>query len=167
MYGTDPNNMNQKKEVAWGQSSHSVDLTGLQPGTTYYYQVVTSDGRTLDKGSFQTESAQQTAQQFQITHGPVVEQVAPDSVVVAWTTNVPSSSVVMYGTSPESLSEKAQAEWGQQTHRVQVKNLKPSTKYYFQVQSTQAQGTGQAMTSAIFSASTEAQGQQARTFNTK
>ncbi len=54
MYGTDPNNMNQKKEEPWGQTSHSVALTGLQPGTTYYYQVVTSDGRTLDKGSFQT-----------------------------------------------------------------------------------------------------------------
>ncbi len=167
MYGTDANNMNQKKEEAWGQQSHKVDLTGLQPGTTYYYQVVTSDGRTLDKGSFQTEATQQAQQNFQITHGPVIEQVAPDSVVVAWTTNARSSSTVMYGTDPKNLNQKAEAAWGQQTHRVTIKNLSPSTKYYFQVQTGQAQGTGQSLSSAIFGATTEAAGQQARVLNTK
>jgi phosphodiesterase/alkaline phosphatase D-like protein len=167
MYGTDPNNLSQKKEEAWGQQSHSVELSGLQPGTTYYYQVVTSDGRTLDKGTFQTESAQQKEQQFQITHGPVIEQVGPDSIVVAWTTNQPSSSVVMYGTDPNNLGQRAEAQWGQQTHRVTVRSLKPSTRYYFQVQTGQAQGSGQSLTSAVFSASTEAAGQQAKTFNTK
>ena len=166
-YGTDPNNLSQKKEQAWGQQSHSVDLSGLQPGTTYYYQVVTSDGRTLDKGSFQTENTQQAQQNFQITHGPVIEQLAPDSVVVAWTTNAQSSSVVMYGIDPNNLNQKAEAAWGQQTHRVTVKNLSPNTKYYFQVQTGQAQGTGQSLTSATFGATTEAQGQQAKVFNTK
>ena len=167
IYGTDANNLSQKKQEAWGQQTHVVELSGLQPGTTYYYQVVTSDGRTLDKGTFQTASTQQQQQQFQITHGPVIEQVAPDSIVVAWTTNLPSSSVVMYGTDPNNLSQRAEAQWGQQTHRVTVRNLNPSTRYYFQVQTGQAQGTGQALTSAVFSASTAAAGQQAKTFNTK
>lgn len=167
MYGTSPNNLAQKKEEAWGQQSHSIELSGLQPGTTYYYQVVTSDGRTLDKGSFQTSNTQTAQQKFQITHGPVIEQIAPDSVVVAWTTSAPSSSVVMYGTDPSSLNQKAEAAWGQQTHRVTVRNLSPNTKYYFQVQTGQAQGTGESVTSAVFGATTEAAGQQARTFNTK
>jgi len=167
MYGPDPNNLSQKKEEAWGQQSHTIELTGLQPGATYYYQVVTSDGRTLDKGSFQTASAQQAQEKFQITHGPVVEQLGPDSVVVAWTTSAPSSSVLMYGTDPSNLSQKAQAAWGEQTHRVTVRNLSPGTKYYFQVQTGQAQGTGQAMSSAVFEVTTAAAGQQVRNFNTK
>jgi len=167
MYGTDANNMSQKKEEAWGKQSHSVDLSGLQPGATYYYQVVTSDGRTLDKGSFQTDNSQTAQQSFKITHGPVIEQLAPDSVVVAWTTSAPSSSTVMYGSDPSNLNQKAEAAWGQSTHRVTVRNLSPGTKYYFQVQTGQAQGTGQSLTSAVFPVTTEAAGQQARNFNTK
>ncbi len=167
MYGTDANKMSQKKEAPWGQQSHAVDLNGLQPGATYYFQVVTSDGRTLDKGSFRTANAQAAQQKFQITHGPVIEQIAPDSVVVAWTTSAPSSSVVMYGSDPSNLNQKAEAAWGQQTHRVNIRNLSPSTKYYFQVQTGQAQGTGESVTSAVFPVTTEAAGQQARNFNTK
>ena len=167
MYGTDSNNMSQKKEEAWGKQDHVIDLTGLQPGTTYYYSVVTSDGRTLDKGSFKTENTQTAQQNFKITHGPVIEQLAPDSVVIAWTTSAPSSSTVVYGTDPNNLNQKAEAAWGQSTHRVTVKNLSPNTKYYFQVQTGQAQGTGQSLMSATFGATTEAQGQQAKVFNTK
>ena len=167
MYGTDPNHLSQKKEEAWGQQSHAIDLTGLQPGATYYYQVVTSDGRTLDKGSFQTASAQQAQEKFQITHGPVVEQLGPDSVVIAWTTSAPSSSVLMYGANPSSLDQKAEAAWGELTHRVTVRNLTPGTKYYFQVQTGQAQDTGASVSSAVFEVTTAAAGQRARNFNTK
>lgn len=167
MYGTDANNISQKSEKPWGKDSHSVQLTGLNPGTTYYFRVVTSDGRELEKGSFQTANSQQAQQQFQIIHGPAVEKLGPDSVVVAWTTSAPSSSIVKYGTDPNNLSQTAQAEWGQQTHRVTVNNLQPNTKYYFQVQSGQAQGTGQEMSSATFPLTTEAPGAQARVFNTR
>lgn len=167
MYGTDLNNMSQKKEQAWGQQSHVIELTGLQPETTYYYQVMTSDGRSLERGMFKTENQQTANQSFKITHGPVIEQLGPDSVVVAWTTSAASSSTVMYGTDPNNLNQKAEAAWGQSTHRVTVKNLSPNTKYYFQVQTGQAQGTGQTLISAIFGAMTEAQGQQAKVFNTK
>jgi phosphodiesterase/alkaline phosphatase D-like protein len=167
MYGTDVNSLGKKKQEAWGQQSHTIELSGLQPGTTYYYQIVTSDGRSLDKGSFQTANAQQAQQKFQITHGPVIEQLAPDHVVIAWTTSAPSSSVVTYGSDPGNLNQKAEAPWGQQTHRVTVHNLNPNTKYYFQIQTGQAQGTGESLTSAIFPAKTEAAGQQARVFNTK
>ena len=167
MYGTDANNLAQKKQEAWGKQSHVVELSGLQPGTTYYYQVVTSDGRSLDKGSFQTANAQQAQQKFQITHGPVIEKLAPDSVVIAWTTSAPSSSVVAYGSDPSNLNQKAEAPWGQQTHRVTIHNLNANTKYYFQVQTGQAQGTGESLSSAIFPAMTEAAGQQAKVFNTK
>lgn len=165
-YGTSPTSMMQQAEQPWGQVSHTVRLTNLQLGATYYYEVVTSAGRVLDQGSFQTPNAQQAQLQFQITHGPVIETLGANNVVVAWTTNVPSSSVVRYGSSPTNLNQLAQADWGQQTHRVTIDNLQPNTKYYFQVQTGQAQGTGQSLASAVFQAVTMAPGQPAMTFDT-
>ena len=127
----------------------------------------TSAGRKLLQSSFRTPDTQQAQQKFQITNGPVVEKLTPDSVVVAWTTSAPSSSIVKYGTDTNNLSKTAQAEWGQQTHRVTVKDLQPNTIYYFRVQSGQAQGTGQDMSSAVFPVMTETPGSQARLFTTK
>ncbi len=166
-YGTDANNLSQHKEVAWGQASHQIDLTGLQPDTTYYFEIDTSGQRAITRQTFKTESAQQAQSQFQITHGPVIEQLTPNSAVIAWTTNAPASSVVMYGSDPNNLNQKAEAAWGQTTHRVTVNGLQPNTHYWFEVQSGQAQGTGQMAQSNPFPATTVASGQSAMNFNTK
>jgi hypothetical protein len=51
---------------------------------------------------------------------------------------------VTYGTNPNNLTQLAEAPWGAGglTHRVQIRNLKPGTTYYFTVETGQAQGTG-------------------------
>jgi len=69
--------------------------------------------------------------------------------VVTWTTNVPASAVVHYGTDPNNLNQIAQAPWGGTTHNVTVNNLQPGVDYYFQVESGQAQGTGTGITSQV------------------
>jgi hypothetical protein len=38
-YGTDPNNLSETAEAPWGGVTHRVRLRNLQPGTTYYYRV--------------------------------------------------------------------------------------------------------------------------------
>src|SRR5438445_10086716 len=43
-YGTDPNNMSQVQKHSGGARDHNVVLSGLQPGTTYYFAVMTNDG---------------------------------------------------------------------------------------------------------------------------
>jgi phosphodiesterase/alkaline phosphatase D-like protein len=166
-YGTSPNNMSQTAEQPWGATQHKVQIGNLQPNTEYYVSVQTTAGRQLATSAFRTLPPGQTAQQFQITNGPVVESLGPASAVIAWTTNVPASSTVMYGTDPNNLNQKAEAAWGQQTHRVTVNNLQPNTKYWFQVQSSQAQGTGQSAQSQPFPAITAANGQSAMQFNTR
>jgi phosphodiesterase/alkaline phosphatase D-like protein len=77
-----------------------------------------------------------------ITNGPVVENVTDTTAQIAWSTNVSSSTVVHYGIDPVQLSNVASMPWGALTHRVQLKNLKPNTMYYFRVESGQGQGTG-------------------------
>ena len=142
-YGTDPNNLNQTAQQPWGEQSHSVQLSSLQPNTTYHYQVQRASGEVLKSGQFQTQqSGFQNNQQVRIVDGPRIEFLAQDHAVIAWTTNAPSSAVVKYGTDQNNLSQTAQEPWGQTTHRVTVRGLKPQATYYFTVESGQAQNGG-------------------------
>ena len=83
-----------------------------------------------------------------ITDGPRVEGTGPTWAVIAWTTNTGGGSVIRYGTDANNLSQTAKSAYADnektkaQNHRVHLKNLKPNTKYFFQVDSGQGEGTG-------------------------
>lgn len=89
-------------------------------------------------GRDQTQGTQALA----ITNGPVVENVTDTTAQIAWSTNVSSSTIVRYGTDTLTLNGVSTMPWGALTHRVQLKNLKPDTMYYFKVESGQGAGTG-------------------------
>lgn len=90
------------------------------------------------------------AAKVKIIHGPVVEGGAkPTYATIAWSTNVKASTILKYGTSPNNLTQTAEARWGGVTHRVQLSHLKPGTTYYYRVESTQAQGTGSQVLSPV------------------
>ena len=104
-------------------------------------------------------------QTLTITHGPVVEQVGDTQAIVAWTTNVPSSAVLHYGTDAKNMTQTAEEAWGGQqnsnqtdTHRVTLKGLQPNTTYYIQAESGQGQGTGTGQKSQIVTIHTTATG---------
>src|SRR5947209_15843412 len=84
-----------------------------------------------------------------ITDGPRVKQTTQNSAEIAWSTDAPGSSIVHYGTDPNSLSQTAEEPWGgskesngDYNHTVWVKNLQPNTAYYFAVETGQGKGTG-------------------------
>ena len=60
-YGTDPNDLRRTAQALWGEQTHRVEITALEPNTKYYFVVESSAGRdtgTMAKsaeGSFQTE----------------------------------------------------------------------------------------------------------------
>jgi Purple acid Phosphatase, N-terminal domain len=91
--------------------------------------------------------------QLQITNGPVVEGVGDTWAVVSWTTNTGGSSIVRYGTSPNNLTQTAEAPYSQgnssQNHRVRINNLQPNTTYYFTADSGQGEGTGTGAGTAV------------------
>ncbi|MEO5935818.1 MAG: fibronectin type III domain-containing protein [Terriglobales bacterium] len=161
-YGTDRNNLTQTAQSPTSKQ-HSLQLTGLQPSSTYFYEVNAANGSAREMGQFQTENANFAAQKARVflTKGPVIEYITPSNAIVAWSTNVRSSSIVRYGTDPNNLNRTAQAPWGQETHRVDIKNLRPDTKYYFVVESAQAEGTGTLAKSNSAPFTTVATGQQA------
>jgi hypothetical protein len=52
-YGTDPNNLNQTGQSPWAAAgqTHRVQLSNLQPGKTYYYQVLSAQGQGTGTGA--------------------------------------------------------------------------------------------------------------------
>lgn len=161
-YGTDRNNLSQTSQSPTGKQ-HSLQLTNLQPSSTYFYEVNAGEGKAKETGQFQTENANFASQhpRVYLTKGPIIEYITRRNAVVAWSTNVRSSSIVRFGTDPNNLNQTAQAPWGQETHRVEVKNLKPDTKYYFVVESGQAEGSGTLAKSNSAPFVTTGRGQQA------
>jgi len=157
-YGTDPNNLTQRAEMPWGALTHRVTLKNLEPGKTYYFHAESGSDQD-DKqansgvGKFSTpgqaadnnrdgrqdndERRQGARAELKITNGPTLEHVGETDATVAWSTSLPSSSIVKYGTDPHNLRETAEEPWGATTHRVQLKNLRPNTRYYYSVHSAQ------------------------------
>ena len=93
--------------------------------------------------------AQEHAASPQITNGPVVESVTPTTGVVAWSTNVSSGSIVVYGTAPDHLTHRSEMPWGGYTHRVTLHQLQPDTTYFFQASSPDAKGSGEVLRSEV------------------
>ena len=84
-----------------------------------------------------------------ITNGPVVEYVTDTKAQIAWSTNVNSGTMLFYGENPDFLDKTGSMPWGGITHRVQLKDLKPGTKYYFRAESGKGQGTGTTATAEV------------------
>jgi len=178
-YGTDQNNLDQTAQEPWGATTHRVHIKNLQPGTQYYFSVHSAQGKnapgqhadtaampfkTTGSGPGASNSAPGGA--FRITNGPVLERVGDNSAIVAWSTSLPSSSIVKYGTDAHNLGQTAQESWGQTTHRVELKNLQPGTRYYFSVHSAQGKDApGQSADAGPMPFTTAQQGQEARINN--
>lgn len=128
-------------------------------------------------------SLAQQAVTLRITDGPRIENVTSNSAQIAWTTNTPAGSMLLYGVDQNVIQNRsgqgwptnqiqpsganpgmAEVPWGGTTHRIQLTNLQPQTTYYFAVRSTAGENTVGAMTSDISSFTTrgggQAQGQQ-------
>lgn len=84
-----------------------------------------------------------------IVSEPRIRGNGSGSATVTWTTNVPSSAIVHYGSDPNNLNMTAEAPWGGTTHTVQMNNLQPGQWYYAQVESAQAQGSGTKILSPV------------------
>jgi len=125
-----------------GGLEYQVDLTELQPATEYTFELRSNDGKVKYSDKFRTENADYAEARFAISNGPKIEVVGKDRAIITWSTNARSSSVVHYGTDPINLDQTAMAPWGQERHRVRIRNLKPNTRYFFFVESSQAEGTG-------------------------
>jgi phosphodiesterase/alkaline phosphatase D-like protein len=100
------------------------------------------------------------AASVKITQGPEIERADPYLTIVRWTTNNPGGSpehygVVHYGTSPKDLSQTAKSPirlnpgHSDTVFRVRINGLQPGTTYYYKVDSMEADGTSDQVTSKV------------------
>jgi hypothetical protein len=138
-------------------TSHSVILTGLTPGTTYNYAALSTDaaGRVsispnstfTTSGTVTTAGAPKTS-----TIGDVTASgITTDSAAIGWTTDLPSTSQVEFGTTTAYGTLSVFNSSPVTSHSVRLTTLTPGTTYNYAVLSTNAAGQS---TSANFTFTT-------------
>jgi hypothetical protein len=84
--------------------------------------------------SFDLElTANQTGGTPVLLRRPYLQVGTPTSMIVRWRTDVPSESRVVYGTSPENLSNTVTLPAIATEHEVNLTELAPATTYYYAV----------------------------------
>jgi hypothetical protein len=100
------------------------------------------------------------AASVKITQGPEIEHADSYLTIVRWTTNNPGGSpehygVVHYGTSPKDLSQTAKSPirlnpgHPDTVFRVRIQGLQAGTTYYYKVDSMEANGKDDGVTSEV------------------
>lgn len=116
-----------------GVTSTSYTDTAVTNGQTYFYEVTATN--VAGTSGFSNEaSATPIAPTLSITSGPTATP-GRGSAVIAWTTNLPSNSVVQYGTTSKLGSTKSNNSLVT-SHSTSLSGLLRQTKYYYQVSST-------------------------------
>ena len=138
-------------------TAHSVTITGLNPGTTYAYQIGSTDpsgnGETVSDVTTGQTLAQEDITPPSFVDQPVVVAQTDSRILVRWTTDEPSDSRVQYTLSGSS-DDPDELYMSDLTtdHVITLTNLPASSSFDLTVQSTDLQGNGPA--SATLSAST-------------
>jgi hypothetical protein len=85
-----------------------------------------------------------------ITSGPVVSDVLQTSVVISWTTDEDSDSVVKYGRYAGKYEDQKSDPTPSKDHQVPLKDLEPATVYRYVVESADASGNAVASKERFF-----------------
>jgi phosphodiesterase/alkaline phosphatase D-like protein len=127
---------NQSAMAAVG-NGHSIGLSGLSPATTYYYQVVASDGL----GQSQSSPIQSftTAADWGISG--FAGLATRNSVTLSWqTSDQVTAGSILWGTSSALGNAAPEGSIASTNHQMVVSGLAPDTDYYFQVLATDPTG---------------------------
>ena len=133
-------------------TSHSVKVTALAPGTTYYYSALSTNAAghtgTSPALTFTTGS---------MAGSPVIGSVTANTITttsatISWTTDQPSASQLKYGPTTDYGTLSAFGSQRVTTHSVTINGLTPGTTYNYAALSANA--TGQVGASANFTFTT-------------
>ncbi|MFH1008130.1 MAG: fibronectin type III domain-containing protein [Candidatus Latescibacterota bacterium] len=123
---------------------HSVNLTNLEPATTYHYRVGSTDptgnGPTFNGGDLTfTTKTEPDILSPKILTGPFVPSITHNSALVSWRTDEPSDSKVAYG--PDTTyGEEVLSPEDVREHASRLTNLNASTAYHYRVISVDPSG---------------------------
>ena len=120
-------------------TSHSQSMTGLSPGTTYYYRVKSRDaaGNLATSGNYTFRTLDTT--------GPVISNVASSGIsgtgaTITWTTNEAGDTQIDYGTTTSYGSSTTLNSGMVTSHSQGLSGLTSGTTYHYRVKSRDAAG---------------------------
>ena len=134
--------LNAVRQLSTAGSEHEITLTNLEPATTYFYRVSSSDlnnnGPTQSAiDSFQTDALPDLTP-------PVLSgfDAAPDdsTAIVRWQTDELADSFVEFGTDSLLLDLRVGETRDQLAHEITLVNLTPGTRYFYRVGSIDRAG---------------------------
>ena len=132
-------------ESSFDYAKHVQRLHGLEPGTTYWYRVHSSnaagDGALSELARFTTEPLPAPAKPAIRILESSARPVAKDSVEITWKLSEAATGRVEYGTS-EALGMRTSGEssFDYATHVQRLTDLAPGTTYWYRVRSGDAEG---------------------------
>lgn len=140
-------------------TKHRFVLTQLKPGTSYNFQVGSTDVVGNGAAKSKTGLAKTTAE-FDLT-APVIVGTPGTSyksdrtATLSWTTDETSNSVVEYGSTATTLDQTVSIPDPTTQHAVVITNLTAGTKYFYRVRSTDPSANGPT-SSAVLDFTTDA-----------
>lgn len=121
------------------EATYSIEMTGLNDGTKYYYQL----------SAFDSENSEYRGNIFSFTTPPrprisnlafqPIEGEPTSTQSITWTTNVPASSTVTYGIVGTSGTDVYVSKL-ETSHQVVISNLEDDSQYFLVAQSRDANG---------------------------
>jgi serine protease AprX len=123
-------------------TEHTIILMNLIPDTLYHYRVTSTDSSGNPQPS--SDNFFKTAPEKEpliITLGPNVNSITHDSATIVWETDDFSTSLVRYGKSQDYEIDEIYIDYMDMYHSIELTGLDPTTKYYYQVESTNDEDT--------------------------
>jgi phosphodiesterase/alkaline phosphatase D-like protein len=87
------------------------------------------------RGSMAGQNSAMSIEDQQISNGPVAEDVSDSNCTIGWSTRVPGTMTLRYGTDPTKMTQTKEAVESNdgRNHHVRLDGLTPDTRYYFRV----------------------------------
>lgn len=117
-------------------SEYTISLSGLKSETTYYFTIqanINTEATTSFVRSFKTVKVGDSIAPTFETNISRIDTTA-HTVTFQWTTDEETSGTVYFGTNKDKLSSSASHSGRSKKHEVVIKNLKPSTTYWYRGQ---------------------------------
>lgn len=142
-YGQSPDVATASVHDSVQVTSHTMQLIGLKPSTTYFFRVASTNtsGRSQTAGGTFT-----TAARLPIISDVLATPTAWDSAEITWTTDIPADGQVEFGTTTAYGSSTALQPNLGRLHQQVVSGLMPKTRYYFKVSSKNGSGAAPPVT---------------------
>ena len=149
-YGTSSAYGSSSSPNSTSTTSHSVALTGLTLGTTYYFDVVSTNTSALTATSGNYNFVTSGASGAPVITSVLVSNITGTSATVTWTTDQASTSLVNYGTTTALGNATALSSTLQTAHSVNLSGLTAGTTYNFDVVSTNASSNSSTSSAFLF-----------------